>query len=706
MTSLKIRRNDPCSCQSGKKYKHCCLAQSSSGEFAGAALESAPPEAVSSPLEQGLAAHRAGDLETAATIYKRILEPAPTNADALHLLGLIEFQRGANEAALRLIEAAIRQSRHDPRYFYNLGTVLMALGRPQDAAIQFAIAIGMNPGDAFAHGNLGAALCEAGQRKAAIASFRAALALMPEDVDTWANLCVTYIEEGLAEEAAACLEQALNLNPASAKALNNIGLALQKSGDAGRAAAYFAGSIELDPRNAKALINLGKLALENPLLDDPELGINCLREALAIDPDNHINHSTLLMALQYSARVTPDQLFDEHLRYATRFELPLANTIEPHRNDRNPERRLKIGYVSADLYHHAVATFIFPILSRHDREQFDVYCYYNNDRDDWMSARLKAQVDRWVPCKGQSDAALVERIRADGIDILIDLSGHSVANRLLTFANRPAPLQASWIGYPGTTGLRAVDYYFADRYWLPAGVCDAQFTEKIVRLPVTSVTPFPDAPDVSRLPALRNGRVTFGSFNQLHKFTAEVIAMWSALLRAAPDATLLLGAMPPLDRLDGLIAQFAAHGIEQSRLQFHERCDMHTYLRLHQEVDICLDTAPYSGGTTTVHALWMGVPTLTLAGKTAAGRQGCGLPRHLDLMEFVADDATDFVAKGLAAIANLPALALTRSQLRQRFADSPVCSAAAATDGLERALRTMWRRWCSGQAPVSFDVPI
>jgi hypothetical protein len=299
---------------------------------------------------------------------------------------------------------------------------------------------------------------------------------------------------------------------------------------------------------------------------------------------------------------------------------------------------------------------------------------------------------------------LAQQIRADGIDILIDLSGHTRNNRLLTFARKPAPIQASWIGYPGTTGLQAMDYYLADRFLLPPGLFDGQFTEKIVRLPGTApFCPAQESPPVNALPALTNGCITFGSFNRLNKITRPVVALWSRLMSAVPGSKMLMGAMPEGDDHSGLIDWFAREGIARERLSFHPRSGIAAYLELHHQVDICLDTFPYNGGTTTLHAIWMGVPTLTLAGGTVPARQGAALLGHVGLEEFVAQDAADFVRKGLRWTGDVAALAELRSGLRERFAHSALGRPELIAAGLESALRTMWQRWCAGLPPESFD---
>ncbi len=699
MNGLKVRRNDPCTCNSGRKFKHCC----GGGERTSGPAAPTP----ATLLAQGLAEHQAGHLDAAAVSYRQLLQQTPGHADALHLLGLIDFQQGDKLAAVTRIEAAIRISRADARYFYNLGTVLMALSKPHEAAVQFRTAIAMDPDNAQAHGNLGAALRDMAERDAAIASFRTAIALVPTDVDAWSNLSATLNENGQKEEALVCLDRALALNPQHSSALNNLGFALQGLGDTAKAIACFARAAELDPNNAKAYFNLGCALQVSPLPDEPETAIGCYRHAMALNPDHPHTHNNLLMGLQYAVSATPAEIFDQHLQFARQFEAPLKKTWQPHGNTRDPQRRLKIGYVSADLYNHAVASFIEPILAHHDQRAVELYCYYNNIKHDSITERLRAQVPNWIPCTTLSEDQLAARIRADGIDILIDLSGHTGGNRLLTFARRPAPLQASWIGYPGTSGLEAMDYYLADRFYLPAGLLDDQFTEKIVRMPaVSGFQPYMGAPDVNFLPALQNGALTFGSFNQLHKFSEEVICVWASLLRALPDSQMLLGGLPPGEKRDGLMRFFAAQGIVEARLHFHDRCPLDAYMALHHQVDICLDTFPYSGGTTTLHAAWMGVPTLTLAGKNAAGRQGCVLHGHTALEAFVAADAQDFVRRGLWWAGNLEALAGVRANLRARFLESALGRPEVVTAGLEKALRHMWQRWCAGLPPQSCDITI
>jgi protein O-GlcNAc transferase len=300
---------------------------------------------------------------------------------------------------------------------------------------------------------------------------------------------------------------------------------------------------------------------------------------------------------------------------------------------------------------------------------------------------------------------LAQAIRDEQIDILIDLAGHTGHNRLPVFARKPAPLQASWIGYPGTTGLRAMDYYLAGRQFLPPGEFDRHFTEKLIYLPANvSFRPHPTAPPVNRLPALDTGRLTFGSFNRLSKINDSTIGLWSHLLRELPTATMLIAGIPPDVRHTSLIERFSVRGIAAERLILHPRTDMDAYLALHHQVDLCLDTIPYTGGTTTTHALWMGVPTLTVAGPTPAARSGAAFLGDVGLFGFIATDAADFAAKGVYWATHLAELSAVRAGLRERWQKMPAGRSELIGDAFAFALRRVWTRWCQGLPAQSFEI--
>jgi predicted O-linked N-acetylglucosamine transferase (SPINDLY family) len=333
----------------------------------------------------------------------------------------------------------------------------------------------------------------------------------------------------------------------------------------------------------------------------------------------------------------------------------------------------------------------------------ELHAYYNHEAEDTITRRIRSRFTQWHSVVKLSDRDLVKLIETHRIDILIDLSSHTSFNRLGAFALRAAPIQASWMGYPGTTGLRAMDYYLADQYLLPPGQFDDYFTEKIAYLPASSsFQPYAGSPPVNRLPALDAGFITFGSFNRVGKLNPFTIRLWCRLLRELPNSIIVMAAMPLDERRQALAQQFNAEGIATGRLAFFPRSDMPTYLALHHQIDVCLDSFPYTGGTTTNHALWMGVPTLTLAGQTPASRQGAAIMGPVGLAGFIAENPDDFVQKGLEWSTKLAALAEVRSSLRERWLGS-VRKHEIVASGFDDALRHMWRRWCAGLPAESFQ---
>jgi predicted O-linked N-acetylglucosamine transferase (SPINDLY family) len=433
---------------------------------------------------------------------------------------------------------------------------------------------------------------------------------------------------------------------------------------------------------------------------------DCYQRVLDARPELARAYSNLLFCLSHDESMGAEEIFREHCKYGDRFETPLHGEWGGYLNTPDPERPLHVGFVSADLFNHAVASFIEPIV-RHmaSNPGFVLHAYSNRAMEDEMTLHLKGYFAHWDIVADLSDEALARKIRADGIDILLDLSGHTGHNRLLTFARKPAPVQASWIGYAGTTGLRAMDYYITDRFFLPGGTLDNYFTEKIARLSASfPFLPSEYAPPVKDLPALGNGYITFGSFNRLSKISHAVVVLWSRLLRELPDSRMLLGGMPLDGGYEKLIEWFAREGIASDRLEFHPKSGMNAYLGLHQRVDICLDTFPYNGGTTTFHALWMGVPTLTLVGETPAARSGASILGQVGLDEFVVQNAAYFVERGKYWAGHLAELSELRAGLRERFAQSPAGQPKVVAENIERALRAMWRRWCAGLPPESLEM--
>jgi protein O-GlcNAc transferase len=627
--------------------------------------------------------------------------------DALRLIdeGNDLEDEGRNAEAMQRYEAAIRLAPNLPRAHLSRGNILLNMGDTQGALDCFATALARDPNYAAAYYNMGNAYVRSGRHEPAIAAYRKAIALKPDFADAEVALGYALEDLGRLEEAVASYTRALKIKPNFPEAHYNLGYALRALGRFDDAVASYRRALEIKPDYVEAHHNLGNALEQLGRIDD---AVASYRRALEIQPDFANAYTNLLFCLSHKEALSPQELFAEHRRFGERFEAPLRPSWPQHRNTRDPTRCLQIGFVSGDLRDHAVAYFIEPLLAHlAGGPSLSMHAYYNHAVEDAVTKHLRGYFSHWHSVAQLSDAALAQEIGADGIDILVDLSGHTRENRLLTFARKPAPVQASWMGYPGTTGLSAMDYYLADRHFLPPGVFDSQFTEKLVYLPATApFMPENRALPVNALPALSNGYLTFGSFNRLSKLSPSAIALWSALLRALPNARMVLGGMPQDGSYNNLIAWFAREGIARERLSFHKRCDIAAYLALHHEVDICLDTFPYTGGTTTNHALWMGVPTMTLAGQTAPGRQGAATLGHLQLDAFVAADREDFVRRGLSWADNLSALAAIRAGLRQRLEQSPMRRPDVIAAGLERALRTMWQRWCACQAAETLDMSL
>jgi len=492
--------------------------------------------------------------------------------------------------------------------------------------------------------------------------------LLPDDADAHNNLANASAALGRLAEAEASLRRALTLRPQFPQAHNNLGLVLQRQGRLAEAAA-------------------------------------CYAQALQQKPDFVQAHTNWLFALSHDAAVPPATLLAAHQAFDRRHAAPLRAGWRPHDNPRDPERPLRVGFVSGDLCRHAVAHFIAPIWAGWNRADMGLFAYSNTPREDDTSARLRGLVDGWARVTTLDDAALAERIRADGIDVLFDLSGHTRHHRLLAFARKPAPVQVTAIGYPHTTGLQAMDYRISDRFRLP-GAMAAQYVEQIAFIPCSGAFEhLAAAPPPGPLPALAAGHLTFGSFQRADKLTPLSLALWGRVLRALPTARLCIGAVADAATRERLVRGLAGEGIAAERLSFLAPMPMPQYLQAHQAIDLLLDTHPYPGGTTSQHGLWMGVPVLTLAGASVISWQGAANLLRLGLDDWVAHDADEYLALALRHAADLPALAALRARLRPHIAQNPLTRPAAVAQHMQAAVRQMWRRWCEGLPAASFEVP-
>lgn len=662
----------------------------------------------------------------------------PNCGIAWKALGTALLQQSQHSAAMSPLEKAAGLLHEDAEIHNNLGICRSASGLFKEAEISLRRAIDLKPeyadahnnlGNIFkqqeklteaetcyrravenrpdwpeAHNNLGVTLYEQHKYAEAESSFRNALSLDPKLTIAHNNIGLVLSAQNRFVEAEHCYLRALNQRADYAEAHNNIGLCFEHQGRMADAEASYRRAQALKPDYAEAHYNIGNCLFAKSHFVEAE---KYFREALRLNPNFPVAYSNLLFCLTHNEQVPPDALFAEHRRFAEQFEAPLMPDWPHHENSRDSERRLRVGFVSGDLRNHPIASFIEPVLAELAQSAELTMHAYVSQADDEVSQHLKRYFAGWHPILNLSDAQAAEKMRADGMDILVDLSGHTSHNRLLSLARKPSPIQVSWMGYPGTTGLKSIDYYISDRFLLPAVPFDSQFSEKIVRLPAGApFRPYDAAPPIGPLPALKNGYITFGSFNRASKIGPKAVEIWSRLLHALPDSRMILGAMPKAGEYEFLVRGFADRGVAKDRLDFYERCGMPDYLALHQQVDLCLDTFPYAGGTTTLHALWMGVPTLTMAGTTPPGRPGASVLTHTGLEAFIADDFDDLVAKGLHWATHIAELNALRPALRQRLNQSALGRPAVVAIGVERAFRTMWRRWCTNLHPESFEISL
>jgi predicted O-linked N-acetylglucosamine transferase (SPINDLY family) len=547
--------------------------------------------------------------------------------------------------------------------------------------------------------NLGLALEDLEQLAEAEASYRRALKIQPDYAEAQFNLGSLLEDLGQLDNAVARYRRALEIKPVFFEALVNLGHAYEGLGKYDNAVAHYRRALEIQPHSAEAHSNLGNALAD---LGQFDAAIASFRSASEIKPDCIDVHSSQLFIRNYLSAQSPLRLLDE----ARRFGEMAALHAHPHSDWRNvpePNRCLRVGLVSGDLGNHPVGYFVESILmalASSTNGQLELFAYPSLLRIGKEAEQIKTHCHGWHSAVGLADEKLAQQIRNDGIDILIDLSGHTAHNRLLMFAWKPAPVQVSWLGYFATTGLGAMDYFLADPWTVPAGE-ETHFTEKIWRMPETYLcfTPPDIDTQVTLLPALNNHHITFGSFNNLAKMNDAVVDLWARVMHAVPESRLFLKTKQLVD-INGrqsVVKRFAVHGIAAERLILEGAAPRAELLAAYHRVDIALDPFPYPGGTTSVEALWMGVPVLTLAGDRFLSHIGESILHNAGLPEWIAADADDYVARAVLHAGDLERLAALRSQLRQQVLASPLFDAPRFARHFETALRGMWTQWCNQQ---------
>ncbi len=639
------------------------------------------------------------ELDAAIASFHQALALKPDFAEAYNNLGnALKKQKQLDEAIANYQQAITLKPAYAEAY-NNLGNAYTEQDRLDEAIFCYRQAVALQPNLLEAHNILGGLLRRQGRYDESLNSYLTALALKPDNAPIHNNLGLLFADQKNDQEAFNCYQTALKLNPEMEEALNNLGTLFYNDGQVEEAIVCYGKAIAAHPDSADAWTNLGNAYHKQ---GKPDLAIACYRKVIASKPEFLNVHHSMLMAMQYSSSVTPEEMTEAHVAFGKQFEPPLSKTWQPHANERDPRKRLKVGYLSPDFRQHAVAFFIEPILAQHDRTQFEVFCYYNHTATDTVTKRLQSLADHWVPCKFMTDDQLAERIRADGIDILVDLAGHTGGNRLLAFARKPAPIQVTYLGYPATTGLTAMNYRITDAYAEPPGMTEAFNTETLWRLPdiFCCYRAHGNSPDVIDHPPLQdNGFVTFGCFNNFSKVTDQVLSLWSKILQRVPNSHLLLE-IADLD--NGTLradteTRLTQLGLPIERVTLMSRRPENQYT-LYNRIDIALDPFPCNGGTTSLDTLWMGVPFVSLPGRHFSSRMGISILTNAGLKELVATSEENYVEIAVKLATDLPHLTTLRDSLRARVQASPLMDAPRITRQMEQAYRGMWERWCLAPA--------
>jgi protein O-GlcNAc transferase len=637
--------------------------------------------------------HQAGRLNEAEQTYRRLLAADPSHADTLHFLGLLLFQRGQHADALVLMERAIALNGDNLAYHNNLGNVLIEQGKLDEAVACYRRALQLMPEDPTIQSNLGTVLQLAGKLDEAALCFERALRRNPDAV-THFKLGNVLQVAGKLEEAIASYRRALELTPEDLDIYANIGNICRLQGKLTESAFWHSRALELNPASAEPYNNLGTVLQDQGKLDD---AIACYRRALELKPDRAAVRSNLLAALQYDAHITLAELAASQAEFERVHAAPLRAEWRPMKIDFDPERPLTLGFISPSFSQHPVGHFVVRALENLDREQFRVVCY--SDRvggDDWTN-RFKNASAIWRETSAMTHAQMADQIRADRVDILFELAGHTANNRLLVGARKPAPIQITWADYVGTTGLTAIDYLLADRFEVPPEA-ETFYREQVLRMPhgYACYDPPPYAPPISPLPAIQQGFVTFSSFNYRPKISFETIDVWAKVLQRAARSRLVLKNRGIQDAsvADPLRSEFARRGVEPNRIECLGWSAHPQLLAEYQRIDLALDTFPYNGGLTTCEAMWMGVPVITCPGETFASRHSLSHLSNAGLTETIAGNLDEYVDLAVSLATDLPRLALLRSTLRGRMAASPLCDAKRFAEDLMRILRDIWRQRC------------
>ncbi len=632
-----------------------------------------------------------GQYAEVVPLAQQITKNFPEYGFSWKILGVALKLTDKTNEALFPMQQAVKWLPNDVEAFNNLGNLLQELGQLNEAEANYRQLLTIKPDDAPTYLVLGNILEELGRLYEAETCCLNALKISPDFVPAYLSLGYIFQEQGRLNEAETNYRQVLALSPNYAEAYNNLGNTLKMLGRLDEAEAHLRQALKIKPDYVEALNNLGVTLKDLGQLDEAD---TCYRRVLQIKPDYELALSSLLFTLNYHPDKSSKEIFEVYQEYDARFGQPHQQEWQTHNNNRNTKRRLKIAYVSPDLKKHSVQYFLEPLLAHHDKNAVEVYAYTELTIEDEVTTRYKSYVDQWIPTRGMSDAALAERIRADGIDILIDLAGHTAKNRLHVFAQKPAPVSITWLGFGYTTGLTAIDYFLTDITTVPQG-SEVFFSETPYRLttPCFSYRPAEDMGEVNALPALTNNHITFGTLTRPERINHRTILLWSEILKRTKNARLVIDSKAYSENYmrDRLAERFTAHGITRDRLEIGYHTPPWDVLR---GIDIGLDCFPHNSGATLFETLYMGIPYVTLAGRPSVGRLGSCILQGVGHPEWIANNEDEYIAKIIELTSDISRLSEIRATLREQMELSSLRDEAGFALKVEAAYRDMWKTWC------------
>lgn len=638
-----------------------------------------------------------GEMNEALACYCRALALDPKSSQALFRLGrALKSSDPMTENVLSAYLQAVEAGTDIAEAFNLLANSLVSLGFYEQSLAVYAEALKIRPNDAVYHYNTGIPLKALGRWDDSMAAYRKALELRPDYPEAMNNLGILLTERNLLEESVEVLKKAVAVKPDFAAAYQNLGNSLKDLGRTDEAREALERAIALKPDFPLALNALGIVML---MTGDVRKALEMYRRALEFEPTSAMTHSNMLFAMSFSPDHDAAAILAEARRWYERQGKPLKHLVRPHRNEGDPNRRLRIGYVSPDLGQHVVGYNLLPLMRCHDAGQVEVFCYSSLTRPDSTTAELRAKSHHWREVALVSDEQLAEQIREDAIDVLVDLSLFTAGNRLRTFSIVPAPVQITYLGYCGTSGVEGMHYRFSDPHLDPPEQDLSCYSESTIRLPETywCYGPGGEAPKVSSLPAGENSNITFGCMNQFPKDSPPARQLWWEILQRLPGSRMIIHA-PPGNHLNGVREELARRGIDNERVEFIGRQSWDQYMRTSYRIDIGLDPFPYNGGITTCDMMWMGMPIVTLSGRTAVGRGGRSILCNVGLPELVAHSLEEYVKIAIELAGDRARLAEIRRGLRERMRNSPLMNAARFARNVEAAYRDAWRRWCGGKS--------